>query len=964
MNLNILPLRLSVINLTLLFLLTISSSDIFVETRDYYYSRTRSDPNHLRVSEQFKNPYAQEVKYVSRINGTRYEYYISPKNHRNEHSTTHGMTGSSHPSSRTTNEFGDSSHQHYRSHDEMVFETIDKMFQHRLSPFYVHHYDSEKDKRRSSDSKLVSREACARDLSYLVDKLPLTNMNYNPFHMSYETSLNNMKHQHVTSQSSPSNEIDPNQQHLTPELMALFDSYGKQEAGVFMGNIFWVGGYDQCINRHIFDLTQENAFSNSKYPHTSTSSSDGRQVVSFKGRYCVAALKSPVWDSIIKQRQARGSSYFKTERQMNDYQKLFRLQLGVCLPDSCDSSSLELHHDELKMLATSMLDSRYAHYDMVDLYCLPDEQSPLRKLSGSARNFVIFLTFWVSLLVVATLADVLGFGHMPTIDNKLEESTKTQEKPRQRVRFTKTQKFVNWFSLRQNYLKLMSVKETSKSQGDHSGTQKKHHMASAAGEPTHQDEKQTSGIVEPNPSNTNTPDSSRESQSQIVYNPIEVNLRFLNAFKALIMFWIINGHIMLLMIQTAKNILYSDALLNGLMHFLIGATFGVDLFFTMTGFLTSYLLFDSGHARKMRIGTWLYLSFHRYWRLAPMYLMTFWFSRSVMQLLGSGPLWDYGTSSITFRGLCNNESWWYPLTLTSNLHGLFEECMITSWYISCDMQFWLVSPIFIHLLAKSPAAGWAASIATIVMSSKVRYDNILSEETARYDELVQPRADIFMRVSHDLPALYTQPHYRISAYIVGLLAGHYVYMVKSGRWSSGLIQQEPVINNSQQPAVIEKSAQKKTEASFKKMRNFLAYLGLTLFLVMAFVSYLMSHYFPLFLLKYSKEIASYAYSVDHLIMSIGASLCIVVMCFGQWSRLVKFLSHPHWTRISKINYALLLLQCEAIYYQIFRYDQVPVAGTKELINILFNLLVTLYPVAFLVTLGVEFPLANMEKMLV
>lgn len=864
-----------------------------IEAKDYYYTRIRNDPNHLRISEEFKNRYTEDIKYVSRINGTRYEYY---------------MSSSGEPDS-------ESSKNSIRSYDELIFETIDKMSQHRLSPFYIHHYDSDTDKKLSSDSNIVSRDACARDLLYLVDKIP-------------KYQLNNRQYQgyKVNDPQTDYFNLKDDADQMTPELLAFFDSYAKQEAGLLMGNTYWVGGYDQCINRHIFDPTSGQSSSSSPLymrhdqKHDSSVNLD-QQVISFKGRYCVAALKSPAWDPMIKKRQERGSRYFKTERLINDYSRLFRLQLGICMPDSCDSSSLERHSEEIKLLATSLLEPRFSDYHLEDLYCLPDETSQLRSWSGSALYFLIFITIWLILLALATAADVF---ELVTIPSKEEATAGSELKKDKKVRLSRGQKFVLWFSLRANYNKLMKVNE------EHPTKPEKLKLETSE----KVDEKDTS-----------------EKDVKKELPEIQINLRFLNGFKVLIMFWIITGHIMLLMIQTAKNILNSDALLNGLMHFLIGATFGVDLFFTITGFLTAYLIFKSGHAFKMRLPGWIGLSFHRYWRLAPMYLMAFWFSRSVVQLLGSGPLWDYGTSNITFRGLCNSESWWYPFTLTSNLHGLFDECMITSWYISCDMQFWLVSPIFIHLLAKSPLYGWAASIGTIVVSSKFRYDVIVSEQTARYDELIQPRADIFMRVSYDLPALYTHPHHRISAYLVGLLAGHYVYMVQSRKWSSSLVSVRSLEQNGS------------IESSSNKSRSTIAYFGLTLCVIMSFVSYILSHYFPSSMLVYAKLLASLAYSVDHFLMSFGASLCIVAMCFGQWSKTVKFLSHPNWTRVSKINYALLLLQCEAIYYQIFRYDQVPMAGTKELVNILFNLLVTLYPVAFFVTLAFEFPLANLEKAL-
>ena len=910
-------------------------------SRDYYYTRTREDPNHLRVSEEYKNQFVNEHKYESRINGTKYEYYKK---------SSIAM-----------------------SHDEIVFEIIDKIFRHRLSPFYIHHYDNDDDKKRSSDLNKVSPEVCARDLLYLVDKLPKRS------HLLRD-------HQNVKS--------NQDEEYTTPELTAFFDSYARQEAGLLMGNTFWVGAYDQCVNRHIFDLTdaqdqfgfkQRTTISTVGIPG-GTSKDQDQNVVSFRGRYCVSSLKSPIWDNKIKNKRDIARNYFKSERQFQDYSKLFRIQVGICLPDSCDSNSMERHSDEIKLLTTAMLEPRYADYDLVDLYCLPDESSPMRQWSSSAINFGIFVAVWLVAIALATIADLFEFVDTMAEDKSCSRTVEASTSKRP----TLTHLLVCWFSLRANYMKLMRINdednEKRRQQREHSHLEKSSKLIEHDESALKKDEevrKDKLGSNRDDKFERDTNTSERNKTEPEKEQQLQLNLKFLNAFKVMIMFWIINGHIMLLMIQTAKNILNSDALLNGLMHFLIGATFGVDLFFTMTGFLTSYLLFNSGHAYKMKIPTWLYLSFHRYWRLAPMYLITFWFSRSVIQYMGSGPLWDYGTSSLTFRGLCNHESWWYPLTLTSNLHGLFEECMITSWYISCDMQFWLVSPIYIYLLAKSPVNGWLVSLATIFASSKVRYDSILTDKSARYDELVQPRADIFMRVSHDLPALYTHPHFRISPYIVGLLTGHYVYMVKTGQWKSILLYQvrqqqqnacsssneANLVSGSEQSSEIEESKPSKRgcpeneKAKCQRIRNTLAYAGLFLFFVMSFVSYLLSHYFPAALLEHAKTIAALAYSIDHLVMSIGASFIIIVMCFGQWSKFVKFLSHPHWTRLSKINYALLLLQCEAIYFQIFRYEQMPVAGTRELINILFNLLVTLYPLAFLVTLVFEFPLANIEKLL-
>lgn len=692
-----------------------------VNTAAYRYPRRRFDRGHLRVSEHFKSGHIEDKPhtFISNETNTIYKYF------ENDSEASKPIT-----------------------YDHLVFETLDKINDHRLSPFYIFTYDNDDDRRRSSDPNIVSQYQCRRQVNYLVKNLKLS---------VEATTSKATKHQRRYTDDG-SNYKD---QTTTPELAAFFDSYAKQESGILLGNVFWTGDHQECTHRHIFDLD-------------TSDTNNAKDVIDFRGRYCVASLKSPKWPELAQDRLAKKMNFFKSDKQRRDYSKLFRLQLGICLPKSCDSNSLASLHDEIKLLTTSKLESPFKDYDLFDLYCLPDETSPLRQMDASATLFCYFICFWLLLTVWATYKDVTASNKGILTDKGERESNNSRRKGPSTL-----DKLVQIFSFRVNYNKFMHVeqrhqqqqkplKERHQHQQQQQQQQQQVHSTINA---NHKDQQPDLIAANNNTANNSTgkqvqPASQQQQQQMIVgsestttpttvdntcsndntnNNNNQLDLRFLNAIKAMAMLWIVNSHIMLLTAQTTKNILDCDTLLNLLIHFFIGGTFGVDLFFTMTGFLAAYVLFNKGQAFKMKPAVWCYLFFHRYWRLAPMYILAFWFSKSVVQHMGSGPLWDYGTSNITFRGLCNQESWWYPVTLTSNLHGIYDECMITSWYISCDMQFWLASPLIIYLLAKSPRWGWSFSGALIVASCALRFQEIYSSPAANYLEMVRPRADVFRR---------------------------------------------------------------------------------------------------------------------------------------------------------------------------------------------------------------------------
>jgi peptidoglycan/LPS O-acetylase OafA/YrhL len=99
---------------------------------------------------------------------------------------------------------------------------------------------------------------------------------------------------------------------------------------------------------------------------------------------------------------------------------------------------------------------------------------------------------------------------------------------------------------------------------------------------------------------------------------------------------------------------------------------------------------------------WGYYYIHRYWRLAPPFLIAIIINVTIIPWLGSGPLWQ----AEDFRKYKNEGCytyWWAYLLFVNNFVPKSAEiptCMGPLWYIPNDYQYYALSPIFLVILYK------------------------------------------------------------------------------------------------------------------------------------------------------------------------------------------------------------------------------------------------------------------------
>jgi len=164
---------------------------------------------------------------------------------------------------------------------------------------------------------------------------------------------------------------------------------------------------------------------------------------------------------------------------------------------------------------------------------------------------------------------------------------------------------------------------------------------------------------------------------------------------------IINFETFKLFAANLFEILQSET--NFLLHILTNAGLWVEAFFLLSGFLCAYGVIRD--LRKTSIKDYKPLTsiIHRYLRITPSLIGVIGFS-ILQEIMGSGPKW--------FKYVENSEqtchkNWWTNLLYINNIVGLNQlgqnptECVSFTWYLAADMQLFLVSPIFILLLASN-----------------------------------------------------------------------------------------------------------------------------------------------------------------------------------------------------------------------------------------------------------------------
>ena len=244
----------------------------------------------------------------------------------------------------------------------------------------------------------------------------------------------------------------------------------------------------------------------------------------------------------------------------------------------------------------------------------------------------------------------------------------------------------------------------------------------------------------------------------------KTNLNPLNAIRVVAMAWVVLGHTCLFTIfigwtnpiQAMTKLVPSPSF-----QVLLNATLSVDVFFYLAGFLMAYFTLKELRQRKGRMN-WVIVFVHRLWRMTPTMVMALFFCWTVAPSLGNGPWWR---TFMTWTTEACQKYWWTNLLYINNFwrFDLEQTCLAWTWYMSTDMQFFLIAIPIVYAIYRWPKIGF--SILALVCTGSLVYIIAMSA-THHLSPLVINMDEGWTKY------LYTKPYARISTFGIGIVGAY------------------------------------------------------------------------------------------------------------------------------------------------------------------------------------------------
>lgn len=157
----------------------------------------------------------------------------------------------------------------------------------------------------------------------------------------------------------------------------------------------------------------------------------------------------------------------------------------------------------------------------------------------------------------------------------------------------------------------------------------------------------------------------------------------------------------------------------------------------------------------------------RYLRLTPAYAAIIGIS-VLLPALGSGPFWQ---ESINQMGTNCRKNWWINLIYLNNFIETDKLCLIHSWYLSNDWQFFSITLILFGTFYKSKRVALLLIISLIISSSAATFATTVANDFPPTIVTTSPAIAERWLFIH---TLYYKPWPHLPSYLIGLLTGYLI----------------------------------------------------------------------------------------------------------------------------------------------------------------------------------------------
>ncbi|VEN43510.1 unnamed protein product, partial [Callosobruchus maculatus] len=399
-------------------------------------------------------------------------------------------------------------------------------------------------------------------------------------------------------------------------------------------------------------------------------------------------------------------------------------------------------------------------------------------------------------------------------------------------------------------------------------------------------------------------------------------LPVIHGLKAISMAWVILGHTCIIAFKYSDNMEYRKVVQKEfLFQTISNGTFSVDTFFFTSGLLVSFLYFRTnakGKLDPLNKGNGFVAGFlhfiglisYRFARLTVPYLFTLGIVEVSMKWFHYNSVFEPPTMD---HVNCPN-FWWRNVLYINTLFPVDEMCMLWSWYLSDDTQFYVVGAIML-ILATSHFKSAAALLMTFMLSSWITTGYVA------FSNSHLPGSDDPLAL---FDKIYDKPWTRLGPYLVGMCTGWVLFK--------------------------------------KDCRIHFSKLALSAGWTASF-SVLLALVYGLYNTRLSAWSGAAYSAMSHSAWAMGLSWIVIACITGHGGVVNKILSATILYPFSRVTYCAYLLHPIAIRVMVMSMDSPLHLGSIVTVIIYLGQVVASYLLSFFVSLAFEAPVVSLLRII-
>ncbi|XP_011213223.2 nose resistant to fluoxetine protein 6 [Bactrocera dorsalis] len=397
----------------------------------------------------------------------------------------------------------------------------------------------------------------------------------------------------------------------------------------------------------------------------------------------------------------------------------------------------------------------------------------------------------------------------------------------------------------------------------------------------------------------------------------------IHGLRAFSMAWVILGHTCIVVFKYSDNMeMRKEVEKNFFFQAITNGPFSVDTFFFISGFLVSYLYFRTnakGKLNKLTKGTselaagtahFFGLVAYRFMRLTAPYMFVLGVVQVSMKYLAAYSIFDPPTMD---HETCP-QYWWRNLLYINTLFPVDQMCMLWSWYLANDTQFYIIGAIILIIgvrhfkLAAFTTLFFLVSswITTAVIAFTNNHRPDTDDPLALFDKI------------------YDKPWTRLGPYLIGMAVGWILF---------------------------------RTNCKIRLPRLTVATLW-----VLAMLN-LFVLVFGLYRAELSQFMAAAYSSLSHSAWALSLAWITIACSTGYGGYINTLLSAPCLYPFSRVTYCAYLVHPIVIRSMALNTDAPLHLGGDTMVILFFGLVVASYLLSFVVSMSFEAPVVTMLKIL-